>query len=99
MIMNEARRSEINDFNFTSRVRLYQNVLWFQITMNQSKVMNKVKGNKYLFRNSLQSTNSEVRLSFFYFSIVLWVLIEVVPEQFSYDEQMFFVIEEIVKFQ
>ena len=39
MVMDEAATAEIDHFNLTARVRLDQDVLWLEITVNQLKIM------------------------------------------------------------
>jgi hypothetical protein len=62
MVMNEARGSKINDFDLTFGVRLDQNVLWLQITMDEVELMDKVQSIQDLLRHFLQSWNVEVVL-------------------------------------
>ena len=62
MIMNEARRSKINDLDLTLRVRLDQNILWLQIAMNQIQFMDKVESIQNLLGHFLKSWDIEVML-------------------------------------
>jgi hypothetical protein len=70
MVVNEARRPKINDFDLTLGIRLDQNILRFQITMDQIEIVNEVKSIQDLLRHFLKSWHVEVML-FFDFSIVL----------------------------
>lgn len=78
MVVDEAGRPEINDFNFAPRVGLNQNVFRFKITMDQSQIVYKVQGCEDLLCYPLESSYCEVRCSFFYLSVVLRVFVEVV---------------------
>jgi hypothetical protein len=79
VVVDEARRTEVNDLYLTAGVRLDQNVLWFQITVDQLQSVNMVQCVKNLFSDSLESWHIEVKF-LFHFSIVLGVLIEVISE-------------------
>jgi hypothetical protein len=92
MVMDEARGSKINDFDLTFGVRLDQNVLWLQITMDEVELMDKVQSIQDLLRHFLQSWNVEVVL-LLNLSVVLGVLIEVVSQKLCNDEKMLFVVE------
>ena len=39
MIMDEAAAAKVDHFDLTARVRLDQDVLWLEITVNQLKIM------------------------------------------------------------
>lgn len=67
--------------------------------MDESQVVNEVKSCEDLFGDALKSTDGKVWLTLLNFSIVLRVFIKVVSKQFSNDEQVFLVVEEVKKLE
>lgn len=62
--MDEARRSKINDFNLALRVGLDKNILRFQITMDQVKIMDEIESIQDLLGHFLKSWHVKVMLLF-----------------------------------
>ena len=94
VVVDEARAAKVNDLDLTARIRLDQNVLRLQIAVDQLQIMDKAQRVKNLLRDPLQPGDVEVDL-FLDFSVVLAVLVEIVSEEFSDDEQVLFVVKVI----
>lgn len=62
--------------------------------MNKLQIMKSIKSNQNLLSNLLKPWNIEVSL-LLYFSVVLGVLIKIVSQQLSHNEEMFFVVKEV----
>ena len=92
--MDETTTSKVDNLDLTSRIRLDQNVLRLQITVNQFEIMDKGESVQDLLCDSLEARNIEVNF-LFNFPIVLGIFVEVVSEKLSDDKEMLFVIEEI----
>ena len=60
MIMDETTASKVNNLDLTSRIRLDQDVLRLQITVNQFEIMDKRESVQDLLRNTLQAWDIEV---------------------------------------
>ena len=83
--MNETARTEVNNLNLASRVALDQNILWLEVTVDESQAMNKVKSCQNLLRDFLKASYIKVSL-LFYLPVVLAVLIKVISEQLCHNE-------------
>lgn len=70
MIVHKATGTKVDDFDLALGVGLNQNILWFQITMNQVQVMDEVESIEDLLRDLLKSGNVEI-MFLLHFSIVL----------------------------
>jgi hypothetical protein len=68
--MHKATGTKINDFNLTLGVGLNQNILRFQITVNQVEIMDEVESIQDLLRDLLKSGDIEI-VFLLHFSIVL----------------------------
>ena len=85
MIMDETTASKVDNLDLTSRIRLDQNVLRLQITVNQFEIMDKGESVQDLLCDSLEARNIEVNF-LFNFPIVLGIFVEVVTEKLSDDK-------------
>ena len=70
MIVHKATGTKVDDFDLALGVGLNQNILWFQITMNQVQVVDEVESIQDLLRDLLESGNVEI-MFLLHFSIVL----------------------------
>ncbi len=70
MIVHKATGTKVDDFDLALGVGLNQNILWFQITMNQVQVVDEVESIEDLLRDLLKSRNVEI-MFLLHFSIVL----------------------------
>lgn len=70
MIVHKATGTKVDDFDLALGVGLNQNILWFQITMNQVQVVDEVESIEDLLRDLLKSGNVEI-MFLLHFSIVL----------------------------
>ena len=68
--MHKATGTKINDFNLALGVGLNQNILRFQITVNQVEIMDEVESIQDLLRDLLKSGDIEI-VFLLHFSIVL----------------------------
>ena len=68
--MDEAGATEVDDLHFAAGVRLDEDVLWFEVTVDQLQVMDKGEGVEDLLGDPLKSGHIEVPL-LLHFSIVL----------------------------
>ena len=92
--MDEARTSKVDDLDFTAGVALDQDVLWFQITVNELEIVNETKCIEDLLCDALQTWNVEVKF-LLNFTVVLGILVQVVTQQLRHNEQVLLVVEEI----
>jgi len=70
VIVHKATGTKVDDFDLALGVGLNQNILWFQITMNQVQVVDEVESIEDLLRDLLKSGNVEI-MFLLHFSIVL----------------------------
>jgi hypothetical protein len=94
MVMDKARAAEVNDLDLASGVRLDKNIFGLEIAMDEFEVMDEAERVEDLLRDFLEPWNVEVQL-LFDLSVVLRILVQIVPEQLSNDEQVLFVVEVI----
>lgn len=98
MVIDEARGAEVNDLDFTSAVRLDEDVLWLQVAVNEPQGVHVVQGSQDLSRDLLQPSDGKVRL-ISAFPIELAELVQVVTEKLGHDDQVLLVVEVIVEAQ
>lgn len=96
--MHKATGTKVDDFDLALGVGLNQNILRFQITMNQVEVVDEVESIQDLLCDLLKSRNIEI-MFLLHFSIVLWILVQVVSQKLRHDKEMLFVVEVINHFQ
>lgn len=54
MICLEATASKINNLHFTTAVALYKNIFWFQVAVDETKLMNELQSIQTLASDRLQ---------------------------------------------
>ena len=77
--MNKTRGTEINYLDFTTTVGFNENVLRFQVTVNQMQTMDEVQCSQNLFCDFLESANCKVRF-LLNFPVILGVLIQIISQ-------------------
>jgi len=92
VVVHEATGTEVDDFDFALGVGLNQNILGFQIAMDQVEVVDEVQSIQDLLRDLLKSRNIEI-MFLLHFSIVLGILVQVVSQELRHDKEMLFVVE------
>lgn len=96
MVVDKARTTKVNNLNLASGVGLDEDVFRLQVAVDELKVMDEAEGVKDLLSDALQTAHVEVYL-LLSLSVILRVLIQVVSQQLSHNEEMFFVVEVVDK--
>lgn len=92
VVVNKARAAKVNDFNLASGVGLDKDIFRLKVTMDELQVVNEAKCVEDLLCDALKAAYVEVDL-LLDLSVVLRILIQVVPQQLSHNEEVLFVVE------